>query len=276
MPLAGSVLRSERFVVRVEVDSRCWKILQVQFHADGSIFVNFPYFQHTTGIVSLATLPASSSPTTEIQLEPGGKISSHLVKYSHHPDGRVLFSQTGRVISLIKKQGVPLADVDGHLFTVHAEGLRRFGEPVPKDDRDRQPNPKRTTLSFRFEGQSPDSVKFVGSLHSAESLGRRVPSGVVKPTMNTLSPEGRIGSTFVCSSPDGTPGQDRFLLLSCEPLPRLDQARESSLVFLGGFDAPAVVNDRSRPTTALAFSYPIPNAAELRQRIGSIDFLRES
>jgi hypothetical protein len=270
--LLGSVFRSERFVIGLEVDSLYWKIFQVVFSSgDGSIFVTFPYFQHTTGIVSLATVPANS-PAATLHLQEGGKVSSHLVKYSHHPDGQVLFSQDRRVFSKIRKQGVPLAEVNGHLFTVHAQGFRSFGKRSPKDEGDRTPNPKRTVLTFRFEGQSPESVKFVARLHSRRALAQMVPKGVVHPNILVRSPEGTITPTFVCSSLKGTPGEDRILLLLCEPLPRLDQGRDEFLLFLGGFDAPAVSFDHSKPTSMLAFSYPVPNGDELRQRIGSIDF----
>jgi hypothetical protein len=259
-------------VVGVEVGSRRWNIFQVQFSPrDGSIFVNFPYFQHTTGIVSAAALGPGSS--GQLKLEVGGRIASHLVKYSHHPDGIVHFSQDGRVISAVRKQGVPLAQLDGHFFTVHATGLERFRASGPKDVRDRLPNPRRTSLSFRLTGRRPRSVKFVGRLHLSDSLERMLPDrGVLEPKVMTLSPDGTIRPTFVCSSPAGSRGQDRFLLLSCEPMAGFARGRGSSLLFIGGFDAPAITSDQSKPTTMLAFSYPVRNAEELRRRIGSIDF----
>lgn len=275
MALSGSVLRSERFVVAVEVGGCRWNVLQVQFSSsDGSILVNFPYFRHTTGIVSLVTV-AGGTATPTLELEIGGHVSSHLVKYSHHPDGRAHFSQTGRVYTRIRKHAVPLGDADGHLFTVHAQGLREFGAPRSRDTRDQQPNVKRTVLSFRFEDQNVDAVKVVGHLHSAQSLGQRTGTGVIHPKMQTLAPDGTISSAFVCSAPPGSAGQHRCLLLSCVSTPRLDQGREASLLFLGGFDSPRVANDISVGTTVLAFSYPVVNADELRRRIGSIDLAAE-
>jgi len=272
--LSGKVLRSVRFVVGVQVGSRRWNIFQVQFSSrDGSVFVNFPYYQHTTGILSAATL-AGGSASGQLKLEVGGRVASHLVKYSHHPDGLVLFSQTGRVVSAIRKRGIPLAELDGHFFTVHARGLGRFSMSNPKDERDRLPNPRRTSLSFKFTGRRPTSVKFVGRLHSAEALEQMLPGGGVDARMATRSPDGAIRPVFVCSSPAGTPGEDRFLLLSCEQFPNTDRSRQSFLLFIGGFDPPAVTNDHSKPTTMLAFSYPVRNAEELQSRIGSIDFRR--
>jgi hypothetical protein len=256
----------------VQVGARRWNVFQIQFSSrDGSVFVNFPYYRHTTGIVSAATL-AGGSDSGQLQLEVGGRIASHLVKYSHHPDGLVLFSQTGRVVSAIRKRGIPLAELDGHFFSVHARGLGHFSVSTTKDQRDSLPNPSRTSLSFKFTGKRPRAVKFVGRLHSAEALEQMLPGGVVDARMATKSPDGVIRAVFVCSSPAGTPGDDRLLLLSCESLPLTDRGRQSFLLFIGGFDPPAAINDHSKPTTMLAFTYPVRNADEIRSRIGSIDF----
>jgi len=117
-----------------------------------------------------------------------------------------------------------------------------------------------------------DSVKFVGYLYSFDVIRQGMPDGNLRPHVHVRSSQGAIRPTFLCSPPRGAPGEGRVLLLSCEPLMRLDQNRESSLVFLGGFDPPRIVDDVTQPTTVLAFSYPLTNPDELRERIGSIDF----
>src|SRR5437667_2768383 len=104
--MAGSVFRSERFVISVECGVLRRKVFQCQFaKRDGSLFVNFPYFKHSQGVVSLVGWPGGYASTT-LSLEPGGRVSSHLVKYAHHPNGRAHFSQDGRVLTLIKKNAV--------------------------------------------------------------------------------------------------------------------------------------------------------------------------
>ena len=270
MPLTGSVFKSERFVLGIQVNARRWNMLQVLFNrADGSIFVTFPYFQHKVGIVSKATLP--SGPAPNLELEPGGRISSHLVKYSHHPDGTVLFSQTGRVLSLIRKHGIPLAQLDGHFFSVHAQPPESFQAAGHRDQR--PPNAKRTALYFDFETKDIRSVKFVGRAFSGETLERRSPNGRLSPKMGGQLPDGSIHACFVLSSPDGTPGSDTFLLVSCEEFSGANKDRPS-LLFLGGFDKPEISSDNSQPTTLLSFSYPVEDDGQLRDRIGSIDFIR--
>src|SRR5712691_4530164 len=101
--MPGSVLRSERFVISIECGERRHKVFQCQFaKRDGSVFISFPYFRHSEGLVSLASWPAGEV-SSVVSLELGGRVSSHLVKYSHHPDGRAHFSQDGKVLTVIKK-----------------------------------------------------------------------------------------------------------------------------------------------------------------------------
>jgi hypothetical protein len=245
-------------------------VFQCQFaKRDGSIFINFPYFQHKQGVVSLVGWPSGQASTT-VSLEPGGRVSSHLVKYSHHPSGRAHFSQDGRVRTIIKKEAVPLSDLEGHLFTLHVHGFEAF-ETLSDAELNESPSAKRTGLRFTFGDESPHSVKFVGMLYRDTSLERRAVGGVVHPSMQFAGPDGKVRTGLVCSTALGLPGQERCLLLYCEPLPRLDQSRESSMLFIGGFDAAAVMNDVDTPVTFLAFSYPAESVEDLRQRIGSID-----
>ena len=89
--------------------------------------------------------------------------------------------------------------------------------------------------------------------------------------MQFAGPDGRVRTGVICSTALGLPGQERCLLLYCEPLPRLDEAQESSMLFVGGFDSANEMNDADKPVTFLAFSYPAKNVEQLRQRLGSID-----
>ncbi len=272
MPVSGSVLKSEMFVIGIACGALERNVFQVHFGSrDGSVRVCFPYFPHTHGMVCRATMPAGTG-QSDLELQVGGRVTSHLVKYSHHPDGTALFSQTGRVLSSVRKQGVPLSVIEGHAFTLHAQGLIEFATPKPKELRDAVPNRRRTRLTYRFNDQLPASVKFVGRLHSLAALSEMVPGGQIQPQMHTVDLDGKLCATFVCAPPDDFAGPDRLLLLSCDPLPALDRERKASIVFLGGFDPPAIVNDIAVPSSVLAFSYPVADADTLRQRLGSIDW----
>jgi hypothetical protein len=270
--MPGSVHRSERYVVVVEHHGLHRKLLQIQFSkTDGSIFINFPYYRFTVGVVSLVQWPGGL-PSANLSLEHGGSVTSHLVKYSHHPDGRAHFSQDGRVRTVIKKMAVPLANVEGHLFTVHAQGLDEFECAKPADTAVTMSR-KRTVIRFLFGDERPNAIKFVGRLYQYTSLEQRAVNGMVNPTVQLESPDGKISQGFVCSSPTGFPCESQCLVISCEAIPVLDQARTSLLTFVGGFDSAAAMNDANQPVSFLALSYPADDAEVLRTRLGSIDYV---
>lgn len=268
--MPGSVLRSEMFVVSAEWRGQRHKLFQCRFSKkDGSLFVSLPYFSQSTGLVSLATLPVGESAT--INLQEGGKVSSHLVKYSHHPDGRAHFSQDGKVLTVIKKNAVPLEGHGGHLFTLHIHGLRDFKALTDAEAR-QGPSVKRTGLTFTLEDGESDAVKFVGMLYRDTALERMAVGGLVQPRTHVVGPDGKPKAAFIVSTAAGLPGQERCLVLSCEAMPSLGHTGNSSVLFLGGFDAAAVMNDPTCSATFLALSYPVDDPEELRQRLGSIDY----
>lgn len=268
--MPGSVLRSERFIVSVERRGRCHKVFQCQFlKRDGSVFISFPYFRHTSGLVSAVDWPAGQ-PSTAVSLEPGGKVASHLVKYSHHPSGRAHFSQDGRVRTVIKKQAVPLSEVEGHLFTLHVQGLEAF-DVLDRLERNQPPSAKRTGLRFELKDDDPDGVKFVGRLHRDTWLEERAIGHNVHPIMRIIDADGHEKPAFVCSTPMGREGQQLCLVISCEPQPISAPNLESSMLFVAGFDSAAKMNDSNQPVSFLATFYPADNVEDLRERLGSID-----
>lgn len=261
----NQLTRAKQWVVGAQGDSFRRKVFQVQFQKDGSIFINFPYYRLTTGVVSHVAWPASGSASSLLSLESGGKVSSHLVKYSHHPDGRAHFSQTGKVYTHIKKQSVPLTAVEGHLFSLHVSGLDNFEAMTDADINTN--TPRRIHAAFTFEHQAIETVKFVGMLHSLATLRQRAADGQLATTMDTPQ-----GPAILCVGPRGYALEDYGLLLWTGLLPRQDQTRETSLLFVGGFDDIAAMNDVNRPVSFLAMSYPSQNPDDLRARLGSIDW----
>lgn len=263
---------SERYVVTVGVDVHRYKVLQIIFgRRDSSLFVNFPYFKHSEGLVSLVTFPGDNKRSTNLNLEPGGKVTSHRVKYAHHSDGMAHFSQTGRVLSLVRKQSIPLAKAEGHIFSVQLQYLRDFEVANPKKDSGLYTS-RRTVLTFNLGKSKPEAIKIVGRWYSRATLLSRFKGMVLGPKVPCETPIGKRYWAFLLAPPRGTPTQEYALLLTCEEIPRLDKQRRSALVFIGGFDHHAIVNDLSRDTTFLALSYPASNPKELAQRLGSIDY----
>jgi len=247
---------SERYIITTQINGCRHKVLQVFFgKKDGSLYVNFPYFQHNEGLVSLVTYPANIQQPTDLSLIPGGKATSHLVKYSHHPDGTAHFSQDGRVFTSVRKQSVPLARAEGHIFTVQVQGMADFGAvDSPKDSKSSK---KRTVLNFKL-GKEPEAVKIVGRWYSQNTLEKNLVKGTTNgPKIPCITPQGKKYLGFLIAHPYGLGKRQFALLLTCESIPILDRDFESALTFIGGFDSLEVINDLSVDSTFLALSLSV-------------------
>lgn len=264
----GSCLKSEHFVIGVRRGGVFRKLFQVIFHRrDGSIFVNFPYFKNVDGVVSVTTVAAGRESQVDLAQ---GRVTSHGVKYSHHPDGNVLFTQDGKVRSEIRRKSVPLSASNGHLFSVHATDPDAFEEGNARDDAQRVPNPRRTTLQIESE---ENRLKCVGWLYSVETFLRKNPGKLITPQMHLQQPDGTIATAFVCAPPTLPAGTaERILVITVEAWVVKGSRPGGALLFLGGFDPPEIANDFTKPTQMLTCSYPVDNAGELRGRLGTIDF----
>ena len=276
MPPRMNPFRSEKYVVTIEVGQNRYKVLQIVFgQKDGSFFVTFPYYQHSEGLVSVATLAGGKGGNQKISLVPGGKVTSHLVKYSHHPDGTALFSQDGRVLSDVRKRSVPLAKTEGHIFTTQFQYLKAFEVAGTIKDRNKY-DPKRSVINFAFRGEEPEAIKIVGRWYTLEELLSRVvvndgKTKIFGPKVPCRTEAGKESGGFLLSPPEGNPMDKFALLLTCEAIPRLDKLEQTCLTFIGGFDPVCVVDNLQVDTTMLALSYPASNYDELRKSIGSID-----
>jgi hypothetical protein len=269
-------LHAERYVVTVKKSKIRHKLLQVIFSKkDGSLFVNFPYFMHSKGLVSLVTIRRNVLPPMNVSLKPGGRVTSHRVKYSHHLDGKAHFSQTGLARSLVRKRSVPLTSAEGHLFTVKMHGIGDF-EPVDHQKEKQPASEKRTAINFEAGRVESEAVKIVGRWYSQKALLRRTivskyPGKVSGPYVTGITPEGKVYQVALLGPPIGTPTDEYILMLTCEGIPRENTSLKSTLFFIGGFDHETIVDDLRRETTFLVLSYPVDNYEELAQELGTID-----
>jgi hypothetical protein len=268
------VIRSEKFIVVTRAGRYRSKILQIIFWKDGSIFIDFPFFAHTDGLVSLMTWNANIKPPTNLSMLSGGKVTSHLVKFSHHPDGNAHFSQTGKVLTKVRKLCPPIDKVE-HLFTAQIQGLASYDQFDPPKEKISNPK-ERTFIEAVFKGKSPEAIKIFGMLYTRKNLRGRSSGYLVGPVMDSVDPTGKISRTCICSSPVGTVNEDLTLLIMCESIPKVDKLNKAALTFIGGFDERKVTDDITKETTFLAMSYPQDNIDELAKQIGSIDFIRNS
>jgi hypothetical protein len=237
------------------------KIFQIKFSkADGSLFVNFPYFKNSKGILGIVTMPAGAT-EAQINLASQGKCTSHRVKYSHHPSGRAHFSQDGKIITLIYRQSVPLSSARGHLFTVQVQGIEGFDmADQPKDLA--PPSDKRVNLKFNFSENC--AIKFV----AWQYRGPRLLVMAAGPPPDLLPPRTKEG--FIIGSPYPS-GKGSIIELTARPIPRFDHTHDSVLTFIGGFDTQERAADPNYESSFLGMMYPADNFEELAKRVGTVD-----
>ena len=257
---------SEKIVVTVRADGHRHKILQILFGKDGSLYVTFPYFKHTNGLLAEVSVEGPPGTNAEIDLQQTGKVASHLVKYAHHPDGEAHFSQHGKVLTAIRRRSVSLIAQRGHIFTVLIQGLRAF-ESVGATNENKA-SPKRTALTFDIKDRFPKAIRIVGRWYWIEDLQVEPRPAVFGPRVETVDADGLSQNAFIVANPhDGK----HVLLLSCIPQDAIGPGRDL-MMFLGGFDAPSRISRSKKPTRFLTFLYPADDYAELKKRVGSIDY----
>jgi hypothetical protein len=257
---------SERVVVTVTADGHRRKICQIVFGKDGSLYLTFPYFKHTEGLLAEVRVAGPPGGQTLIDLAEKGKVASHLVKYSHHPSGEALFSQHGKVKTVVRRQSVPLAEQQGHIFTLIVQGLRAFESlGTAKENATAS---KRTTLTFEVKDRFPKALRIIGRWYWIEDLPVEPRPAVFGPQIQAVDPDGITHNAFIVGNPHDL---KHVLILTCVPQGSISPAREL-MMFIGGFDPPARIKKSRKPTGFLAFLYPAENYEELKQRLGSIDY----
>jgi hypothetical protein len=252
----------------VKVSELRAKAFQIGFDEDGSLFIHFPYFQHRTGILSSSEIPATGERKADVNIEHAGKVTSHRVKYSHHPDGRAHFSQDGKIFTAIKRQSISLDTQNGHMFTLYIQGLHALD--VAKTAKDAEAiSLNRSVIDFQIE-PTAEAIKFVGRWLDINKLRVSEPNVTVGRRLTMVDPDGVRTDAILIASPHAN--VKHVLAITCVAIPSLGPDPEVFL-FHGGFDAPKTMTDPTKEAGFLAFLYPLSEAANVRQRLGSVDFV---
>ena len=253
--------RFKSFDIVARASGSLRRIAKVKFNHDGSIYVFFPGFEKTEGVLCRARLSEGQSGQTTLDLTENGRVTAHLVKYAHHPDGETHFSQDGKVKTEIRRKSVPLQEQRGHLFTIQIQNIESFRQ---------LPTPRKDQLTLELP-ENMRAIKITGWRLPFSDL--KLPEGVVP----TGSPKGiqtsdgvaRVG-LFV-APPEGELFDDVVLFLGIEETPLLSEDNAPHLIFVGGFDSTVVALNHSVDTEFLAFAYPCSDFKQLKERIGCID-----
>ncbi len=162
-----NVLRSEKFVVALETPSGKFKLFQILCGRDGSLFVPFPYYKHSSAQLSQETMEGGRKYPSDLTVT--GPLTMHRVKYTHHPDGEAHFSQDGKILTKIRRRANSLPAYDGHIFTVQLQGLSDF-QPLKERDLSKS---GRQVVCMRLSSE-PTSLKLVAHLYSATEIVKRM------------------------------------------------------------------------------------------------------
>lgn len=238
------------------------RVVKVVFQKrDGSIFVMFPSFAHNEGLVGKLSMKAGIQ-SASYGLAESGKVAGHLVKYSHHPDGRAHFSQDGLVKTEIKRQSVPLDRWQPHMFTIQVEGLENFAPPSVND--------KTPSVFLKTKG-NPRGIKIVGRWYPLNKLSTLDETQRLPAAIPIAFPDGRQSIGWLVAPPLTSQYSQFGLFMVPEEMSPLSTGNDPCLIFLGGFDPSDIALDHSKDTSFLVLKYPCSNPAELRSSIGSID-----
>ena len=257
-------VQSDSHIVTVVSKGIKYKLFQIKFGNKGDIYVNFPYYKHSHGIVARATLPPNA---TSVNLADEAGVTSHRIKFSHHMDGNAHFSQSGKVMTKIRNRSVPLRELNGHLFTVSLQNITHFDE-AKGAKYNHGCSPERSVITFDATSNEFDGLKFVASWQSLDEFAKGFPQPIK---------EDRIGPKFIYK---GNPVSFGFFLgpsqqnpmighvlsLRMHAIPKLSNQNESLLTFLGGFDSNIRNSDPSKDYHFLALMYPY----KLKNEPGSI------
>lgn len=258
-----NIIREEEFTIRVVNKGEKYKIFKIKFYKkDGSIFLFFPYFKHSHGILSILKLPANIKNRQTLRFDEVGKITSHLVKYSHRPDGNVHFSLDKKIFTFKKnKKADPLSCDVGHIFKVIFKNLDAF--EVDNN------NNKTLNIDFNVNTNNKNDFKILCEW-------KKIPNynyfdKKLNPVVKTK--EGIIEKDKIIGQPTYMPYHDHILTFDLYEKSLNSTDSDDLLLFIGGFDPKFIYKDLSKDFYCLAMMYPAGNYLKLEKIIGSQDFV---
>lgn len=246
-----------------------FKILLLAFGADGSIYIQFPYFRSQHGIVANLEFGGGTI-ARRWMLNDVGYLTSHLTKFAHHIDGEAHFSQDGKVKTLVRRQSFRLDGPIGHLFQMTVFGLHGFERWTERDERKKRP------CVFWSFGRIPEAVNIVGEWTRAAMLQATVPEPTreVGPPIALHGRDSREETRLVLFAPPrGPAAQTHFLTINSHVTDPPTADTDSTLVFIGGWDPHELGGPEEQPvhTGALMATYPVSDPEQAALRMPTID-----
>jgi len=242
---------AERVIVGIRNATLRKKIFQINFTKNGSLFVSIPYAKLGVGRVSVVECPPGNPES--LDFGDSAPVTTHAVKYSHHPDGEAHFSQDGKVFTRIRRKAVPLIAAEGHLFTLVIQGLHRFDDVAQKD----VATAKRGIVLMPISDGPLEALKFVGHLFSSSYFARHLlKTEMDSPFIPVIRPDGQRLVSIVLATKLMEKNRPYLLVVTVERIGTIATYSDFTVQLMGGFDHPDVAFDQSRPTSFLIMMYP--------------------
>jgi len=262
--------QAEKFTIIVKKNSKLYKICKIVFHQtkdkkQAAIFVSFPYHKNSKGLLSLMTFPKNTRKVDKLSLVPGGKVTSHRVKYTHWSDGNVHFSQDKKIYTKIKKTSDPLSKATGHLFSIQVKGVEGFEIKTNAKSYSK----KEIDLDFDLRQDPDDSIKITGWWYDSSTIHPQ--SDQFATVYKFVQKEGFVNTCFALEAPSDYQFSGKILFL-CVRNEFVTKKKGTQLLFIGGFDERERASNISNDLQFLAMSYPVKNYNQLKDKIGSVDF----
>jgi hypothetical protein len=266
--------RSRQFVFTAEANGVRSKIFSVFFFRELGFFVHLGYFSPCHALLGCYTVGGSGSPRTTINLESGGKVSTHGFKYSHHASGEAHFSQSGQIRTEVKNITTPLSLKLGHVFTIIFGGIRSFAQIESRDKK--VPSANRTVLNFRFDDASFPPGKVIGWWYPLDAVrvSEFAEGNPWQPKQVTLrAQDGRLLPGFLTTPPIDWGWSGYGLLLTVDPIRKPSSSLEAFLLFQGGVSVARneTGNILSETFIAAMFADRTDDLVRLTDELGTLD-----
>jgi hypothetical protein len=261
---------SEKFRISIKRNALTYRAFRIVFHATknenkAALIISFPYHQDNKGLLSNVTFPKNKKHLKKLSLVPGGKVTSHKIKYSHWIDGNVHFSQDKKIYTFKKESSDALTQNIGHIFTINLKGINGF----QYSDDNKKYSQKEIDLDFDLGDTKKDSIKFTGWWYNSDVV--HPSTRQFKKIYQFKQDNGATNLCFALQPPKSSPLSNMILFL-CARLGFMTKERGSHLLFIGGFDKKEKSKDIFNDLHFLAMLYPVRNYNKLKQTIGSTDY----
>jgi hypothetical protein len=247
------------------------KVLLLVFSSDGSVFVQWPYFCRSEGLLASLAFPGGRAEGTH-DLGKTGRITSHHVKYAHHTDGEVHFSQDGRILTRIRRTSFRLDGPTGQLFQFGAYDLTGFTEHLLDES-----SQKRPEVLWTYPSGVPAALSIVGKWYRRDRLQE-----LVLPEIEEIGPHAALFDDETDSEQDVVfvgqltewESRSNLLMLSCKAVRLPKGIHRPTIIFMAGGDAEDEMNPRTHQGSgALIAIYPYDRESEGLHLIDSLDLL---